>query len=984
MKQILLLLFVPVTMFSQITFSTNGAPDQVEMTYALTHATVFGPNGMTLNDATIVIKGKEIVEVGTSVEIPEGAFVKDLSGKYVYPGFVELISDYGINTPKASNSSPYSGKPQYDSNRKGPYAWNEALKTDFDAAEHFTLDQKAEEEYLQGGYTTIVTHRKDGISRGTSTLVALLQDKENEAIIKPQVAHHLSFSKGSSKQMYPTSLMGVIALLRQTYYDAKWYNAGGVSEERNITLERWQQLSSLPTIISVGDKLEVLRAGKVAKEFNKTYIIQEDGTSYQRADLIAALGMPLILPLKMPEAIDVTDPVKAEMAEYATLKHWEMAPANASILDKKNVRFAFTSDGLKKPSESIEALQKAVQFGLDKKKAVLAMTEVPASLTNTSGLVGSIQRGKLASFIITDKDLFEKGVKIEEVWSMGEMKSYSSSASSTLTEAMQISTDNGQTYRLMQEKGKTKLVSGRDTLDATFGQNRGRLSLSFKKDSITTYMSGYKLSDEKWAGHFYDQKGDQISWTATSLASPESSSTTEEDKNENTAAVEMGSMVYPFAPYGWEEMPTAQTFLIKNATLWTNEEQGVISGADILIKSGKINKIGSDLSAPSDAVVIDAEGKHVTPGIIDEHSHIAASRGINEAGQASSAEVRIGDIIDSEDITIYRQLAGGVTTAQILHGSANPIGGQSQIIKLRWGKDPESMKLENAPKFIKFALGENVKQSNWGSDVKDRFPQTRMGVEQVYKDFFTRAKEYKTSPPARRDLELETLGEILDGKRNITCHSYQQGEINMLMNLADKMGFKVNTFTHILEGYKVADKMAARGIAGSTFSDWWAYKYEVIDAIPYNGAIMHNEGILTAFNSDDDELARRLNQEAGKAVKYGNVPPEEALKFVTINPAKMLHIDDRVGSLKEGKDADIVVWSGDPLSVYSRAEKTFVDGVLYFDRETDLEKRAAVKEEKQRLIQKLIAHKNGGGTVQKPKPKMKHKYHCDTLHDEGK
>ncbi|MCE9540330.1 MAG: amidohydrolase family protein, partial [Bacteroidetes bacterium] len=394
------------------------------------------------------------------------------------------------------------------------------------------------------------------------------------------------------------------------------------------------------------------------------------------------------------------------------------------------------------------------------------------------------------------------------------------------------------------------------------------------------------------------------------------------------------------------------------------------------------------------AKIIDGTGKHLTAGIIDEHSHIAISNGVNEGAQASSAEVRIGDVVNSEDINIYRQLAGGVTSAQLLHGSANPIGGQSALIKLRWGKSPEEMKFTKADGFIKFALGENVKQSNWGDFNTIRFPQSRMGVEQVYYDSFIRAKEYDAkqkafsllsdkakniSGPFRRDLELEALTEILNKKRFITCHSYVQSEINMLMHVADSMGFKVNTFTHVLEGYKVADKMKTHGAGASTFSDWWAYKMEVQDAIPYNAALLTQMGITTAINSDDAEMGRRLNQEAAKSVKYGGMTEEEALKMVTLNPAKLLHIDNKVGSIKVGKDADLVLWSDNPLSIYAKAEKTIIDGLIYFDKDEDIKLRDDIQKERARIIQKMIEEKKGGAPTQKPVSKKQKLYGCDSM-----
>jgi len=410
----------------------------------------------------------------------------------------------------------------------------------------------------------------------------------------------------------------------------------------------------------------------------------------------------------------------------------------------------------------------------------------------------------------------------------------------------------------------------------------------------------------------------------------------------------------------------------------------------VLVTNGKIAGIGSNLNA-NGAKVIDAKGKHLTAGIVDEHSHIATAA-VNEAGHNSTAEVTIEDVVSDDDINIFRNLSGGVTSIQILHGSANPIGGRSAVIKLKWGETADKLINVNADPFIKFALGENVKQSRSQNGV--RFPQTRMGVEQVYIDYFQRAKEYDTQWKAynklsrkikartkapRYDIELETIAQILNKERFISCHSYVQSEINMLMKVADKFDFNINTFTHILEGYKVADKMKAHGVAASTFSDWWAYKYEVNDAIPFNAAIMHSQGVLTAINSDDREMSRRLNQEAAKSVKYGAVSEEDAWKFVTLNPAKMLHIDDRVGSVKVGKDADLVLWSEHPMSVYAKAEKTMIEGAIYYDIEKLPAMMKAISEERNTLVNMMLKAKNKGMKTQAPKRKEKEELHCDSL-----
>ena len=387
--------------------------------------------------------------------------------------------------------------------------------------------------------------------------------------------------------------------------------------------------------------------------------------------------------------------------------------------------------------------------------------------------------------------------------------------------------------------------------------------------------------------------------------------------------------------------------------------------------------MGKNLKVPKNVTIINGLGKHVTPGLIDCHSHSAVFS-VNEGTQSITSEVRIQDVINSDDIALYRELAGGLTIANILHGSANTIGGQNAVIKLRWGQSPNNLLYKKAKPGIKFALGENVKQSNWGDDNTTRYPQTRMGVEQIMKDSFIAAKEYenekkkaqKENIPHRKKYRMEALLEILNGDRIVHIHSYRQDEILMFVRLAQEFGFTVGTFQHVLEGYKVADAIAEIGAGGSTFSDWWAYKFEVYDAIPFNGTIMQNMGVITSFNSDSSELACRMNVEAAKAVKYGGLSEEEALKFVTINPAKQLRIESHVGSIELGKDADLVIWNGHPLSTYSKAEQTWIDGVKYFDVKKDEMLRQEVKDERNRLINTVINHQLNKPTEDKDNSKL--------------
>jgi imidazolonepropionase-like amidohydrolase len=412
----------------------------------------------------------------------------------------------------------------------------------------------------------------------------------------------------------------------------------------------------------------------------------------------------------------------------------------------------------------------------------------------------------------------------------------------------------------------------------------------------------------------------------------------------------------------------SNTLLIRNATVLT-VTHGNIEHGSILIRGGKIAAIGKDLKVPDGAIVIDATDQYVMPGIIDCHSHIAVDGSVNEGGTAVSSMARIPDVLNPEDVDIYRDLAGGVTTANILHGSANPIGGQTVVIKLRWGKPASELPFEGAMPGIKFALGENPKESNDGPPpgVPRRYPATRMGVEKVIRQSFTEAREYKKKwddynrrkaageqklIPPRRDEALEPLVEVLEGKRYIHAHCYRADEILMLLRAAEEFGFKVRTLQHVLEGYKVADEMAAAGSGGSTFSDWWAYKMEAYDAIPYNAALMQERGVVVSINSDDAEEARHLNQEAAKSIKYGGLSPNDALKLITVNPAIQLGIDKRVGSIDVGKDADLAIYNHDPLSVYAVVQKTLIDGQVYFDRQRDLAARADLEKEKQALLDK--------------------------------
>ena len=984
-------LLITFSVSAQETFPTNGAKNTFEPIHAFTNAHIVLAPGEELPQATLLIQGDKIIAADSTTAIPTGAIVHDLDGDYIYPSFIELHSEYGVPHKEKSAWKP---QPQYYSNKSGAVAWNEAIHPETEARDLFKHNSKAASNYRKAGFGTVLTHQQDGIARGSGLLTTLSNDSEHTTVLNGKASAHYSFSKGTSRQKYPSSLMGSIALLNQTYLDAEWYEQAPKGEY-NRSLEAWNELQDLPQFFEVGNKIDILRAWEIADEFEVDYIFFGAGNEYQRLDEIAETGFPLVLPLNFPDAYDVSNPYAAEMVPLHKMKDWEMAPANPRMVAEEDIFFAFTSRWLKKKTDVLANIKTAIAHGLSQEDALAALTTNPAEMIEASSDLGTLEQGKIANFLICSGNLFEDG-EIYSNWIQGKehiitRKNNFDARGSYLINEKDTLVINGSLA-----KHKAKILQDSTSIKLKLIQEGQHFTLEYETEGVHRISATY--IDGSFEGKLNLPNGEWEEWSARFLNREEN---TPKGKEKNTE--EIGELWFPNMAYGWTKQPTQNKLLFKNATVWTNEQEGILRAADVAISEGKIlavgqNLIGTEIFGKEAFQEIDATGKHLTTGIIDEHSHIAIDRGVNEGTQASSAEVSIANVIKSNDINIYRQLSGGVTTAQLLHGSANPIGGQSGIIKFRWGSAPEKMKFEGAAGFIKFALGENVKQSNWGDFERIRFPQTRMGVEQVFYDHFHRARAYeqewktyntlsmsdkrKTIAP-REDLEMNTLVEILNKERFITCHSYVQSEINMLMKVADSMGFTLNTFTHILEGYKVADKMKEHGAGGSTFSDWWAYKFEVNDAIPYNAALLQDMGVLTAINSDDAEMARRLNQEAAKAVKYGGATEEEAWKMVTLNPAKLLHIDNRVGSIKIGKDADLVLWSDNPLSVYAQVEQTYVDGRCYFSQEKDKALQARNTAERQRLIQKMLSEKDAGKPTQKVKPEHHVLYHCNTMDVNG-
>ena len=987
MKEITMLFLLCISLssiYAQEYFPTNSDLKEGNNNYTVfTNAKIYVSPTQIIDKGTLLIQNGKVISVGKSVRIPNNSVSIDLDGKFIYPSFIDLYSNFGIKKPEKKQGQGRS--PQYEASREGFY-WNDHIMPENDAINSFSYDKKTADEMRKAGFGVVNTHIMDGIARGSGVLVALNDTGgDSDRILEDTSGQYFSFSKSvKSRQSYPGSLMGAMALLRQFHYDADWYSKGN-STTKDRSIEALLKNKNLIPFFYAGDKGNGLRADKIGDLFNIKYVIVGGGDEFESIEAVKATNATYIIPINFPTAFDVSDPYQAGYISLEDMREWNQAPTNPKVLAENGITFSLTTHDLKKVSSFKNMLIKAIKHGLSKTKALEALTTTPAQTIGKSNEIGSLEVGKHANFLIASGDIFEKETILFENWVQGKRNVINDKEQKDIRGNYNLSA-GGKIYELTisgemkKLKSEVKIDSTKFPSKITYKDNW--VNLTFKnEDSKESYRNTGLIpkSGTSFSGRLVMPNGLESSFTATKKNDSEEKKEEKDKKEPSNKSLEILPITYPNIGYGYSTKPQQEDVLFKNATVWTSEAAGILERTDVLVKKGKIVKIGSNINSGG-ARVIDATGKHLTAGVIDEHSHIAALS-INEGGHNSSAEVSIEDVVDPEDIDIYRNLAGGVTSIQILHGSANPIGGRSAILKLKWGEDAKGLIYDNSPKFIKFALGENVKQSNWQS--YGRFPQTRMGVEQLYVNYFNRAKEYdlqkKSGKSYRYDEEMEVLAEIINGERFISCHSYVQSEINMLMKVAERFDFRINTFTHILEGYKVADKMREHGVGASTFSDWWAYKFEVNDAIPYNAAIMASQGVTVAINSDDGEMSRRLNQEAAKGVKYGGMTEEEAWKMVTINPAKLLHLDARVGSIKEGKDADLVLWTDHPLSVYAKAEKTMIEGTVYFDLEADKAKRLAIKNERNKLMKMMMNEKDGGDKKRSPKKKENKHFHCNTI-----
>lgn len=946
---------------------------------AFTGARIVTSPGKAIENAVLVIRDGRIESVGAGVTIPKDAVVRDCAGKTIYPGFIDPYTALGMPSAPVADDS-------------GPRSWNGAVRPETSAAKLFAPDAKSAAAFRKNGFCAAAVYPGAGIIRGEGAVMLAGDGEAKELVISDRAGQ--SFTLEPSGSGYPQALMGRIALIRQTLLDARWYAraweayraspTGQKQPEINLSLAALGACANgtAPAVMKAPTVLDIFRAAAIAREFGIDMRVVGTGAEYERIEGVAKAGVKLIVPVEFPDPPEVT----TDGPSLRELRRWDFAPENPARLERAGIRFAFTTHGMKNPEDFLKNVRIAVARGLSRDAALRALTVTPASFLGAPRLSGTLEPGMLANVIVTDGDIFAEKTKILDVWVAGKRYEVNPVPEAdprgtwtlsggpggalgglVLEIGGEAASPSAKVFRT--EKKDKKFPTVKTTLDARL------LTVAFPGDSLG--LPGVVRLDGIIEGGALSGRGvwtDGVSFRWDARLTEPWTAKPDTAKKTPPGPAEF-KVVYPEGPFGREAPPEQPAvLLIRNATVWTCGPKGIIKNGDVLVRAGKIAEVGSRLSTPEGAVVIDAAGKHVTPGLIDAHSHIAVWAGINEGTHALTSETRVGDVVNSDDVNIFRQLAGGLTTACINHGSANLIGGQNALIKLRWGAPPEDMLVDGAFPMQKFALGENPKLSNVQGPPATRYPGSRMGVEELLRDSFRAAADYKREwseyeagvkknknlVPPRRDLRLEPLAEILDGKRQIQCHAYRQDEVLAFIRLAEELHFKVEVFIHILEGYKVAEAMRAHGAMPTTFSDWWAYKAEVYDAIPYNGALMRDQGLLVSFNSDDTELARRMNTEAAKAVKYGAVPEEEALKFVTINSAKQLHVDHLIGSIEKGKDADIVIWSGPPLSSYSVCEQSWIDGRRYFDRKEDIERRARIEREKAVLLAKAARAGKGG------------------------
>jgi imidazolonepropionase-like amidohydrolase len=877
--------------------------------FAIREARVFCEPGKVLPRATIVIRDGLIAAVGPAVKVPPDALIIDDKKLTVYPGFIDAMSTWGFDPALRRSETGPAAPVDFASealaatradNRKG-------LTPEFVVSTALRMEPDPAEAWRRQGFTTHLVAPDGGFIVGQSALVSLSGAPPREAVLRSPVAMHAALHSMGGSGDYPRSLMGVFAHVRQTLLDAGHYQRVRAAFEKDGSSGHRPPFDpalaalgpvleqKLPVVFEADSRDEIHRALDFAAEFRLRPIIYGGREAWKAADRLKKEQVPVLLRLNFVEQPQarmgrrVSGPFyessagqegdgavpKRVLAEHERQLKEEIH--NAAALAQKGVRFAFSGQGLEKPEKFRENLRKVLAEGLSPDAALAALTMDAARLLGIDKQLGTIASGKPAHLVVTDGDFQEAKTQVCYVFADGVRFDYAKPA--TPPKAM---------APMPADKAQTKAPK-------TAEPAKGAAKPAAKP-------------------------------------SPASSPAKKPAATQGEQATEIEADRKP-------RLHPGGNLLIRGATLLT-VTHGTLPKTDLLIRDGKIAQVGANLPVPNGVAVLEAAGMFVMPGIIDTHCHFAISGGVNEFSLSVVPEARVRDVIASDDVQIYRALAGGVTTARLLHGSANVIGGQDAVIKLKYGEPASKLLVGSAPRGVKFALGENVKRTD------GRFPNTRLGVEAVLVRAFTEALAYRKtwddydkaraqgSPveEPRRDLRLEALADVVQSRLRVHCHCYRADEILMLLRVANHFGFKIKSLQHVLEGYKIAAEIADHGASCSTFSDWWAYKIEAYDAIPFNSALLHEAGASVCLKSDSNELMRHLYQEAAKCIKYGGMGETAALETITLNGAKQLGLEGRTGSIEVGKDADLAIFNGHPLNSYARVEMTLVDGEVYFQR----------------------------------------------------
>ncbi len=925
-----------------------GPPPEPPPFYAIQGVRVEVGDGTVLDRATVVIENGTITAVAADAPVPPHARIIDGEGLTVFPGLIDAMGS--LPQPRRPGGGPAAGGPAPGGPRRRPDPGSPLPRGPEDrpqttpwkrAADDLALDAEAVETWRKAGFTSVAARAGQGLFPGRLSLVRFGEPgaAPEHQVVAPELAQMASFDTGGGFGAYPGALMGKIAYLRQVLLDAGHYAAAVAAYDadpggwRRPDFDR--TLAPLAATAAGNERIllpgssaaEIGRALRLGEEFGLDSIIYGGQEAYRLAGELAAAGVPVLVDVDWPEALPEGERDPDADRPLRQILHERLAPSTPVELAEAGAQFAFSSGGAKSAAEFLAGVRRAVEGGLEPGRALTALTRDAAATYGLEDRMGTVAEGLAADLVLADGYPWQESVRVAAVFVDGRRYALDVDADAGAAEGAE-GAEGGEDDTASETEGAEETAEAQEAApDGRHGGGRGRGRAGDAKDA----PAPLRLAEV--AERYETVAGD--------------------------------SAVPMTGPYRQDDV-----LALVGGTVLTMAGETIENGT-VVVRDGRIAAVGRRVRPPRDAHVIDAAGRYVIPGIIDAHSHIAAEGGINEGSLAVTSMVRVADVVDPTDIGIYRALAGGVTTINVLHGSANPIGGQNQVLKLRWGQDADGMRFEGAPPGIKFALGENPKRSRSFGQAPRRYPATRMGVLDVIRQAFTEAAEYQAawarhreaeaagerSRPPARDLELEALVEILEGRRLVHAHSYRADEILQLLRLAEELGFRIATLQHVLEGYRVADEIAAHGAGASTFSDWWAYKVEAYEAIPYNAALMTDRGVVVSINSDDAEEMRHLNHEAAKTVKWGGLSDEQALALVTINPAKQLRIDDRVGSIEVGKDADLVIYDGHPLSSYAVVQMTLVDGKVYFDRELDQIRRGRLAALEQALME---SDDNGG------------------------